>query len=53
MNQLVENELTKRSQNNYSAETALLIQEGGYISPRQSLMGRHSCQCSIKKASVA
>ena len=37
MNQLVENELTKRSQNNYSAETALLIQEGGYISPDNHL----------------
>ena len=33
MNQLIENEQTKRSQNKYSTETALLIQEGGYISP--------------------
>ena len=37
MNQLVENERTKRSRNNYSAETALLIQEGGYISPDNHL----------------
>ena len=37
MNQLVEKELTKRKQNNYSAETALLIQEGGYISPDNHL----------------
>ena len=37
MNQLVENERTKRLQHNYSDETALLIQEGGYISPDNHL----------------
>ncbi|QUW22376.1 MoxR family ATPase [Sporosarcina sp. Marseille-Q4063] len=37
MNQLIENERTKRLQHNYSDETALLIQEGGYISPDNHL----------------
>lgn len=37
MNQLVENEQTKRLENKYSSETALLIQEGGYISPDNHL----------------